>query len=142
MNIKIILNLYLSALAGVAVAGPVKFECPQELPPASVKVESPRPGWTTFVGSPMYLSGAAPADGPPERLGILRGDDGARNRTTWTQHYELAGSYPEGKWLRCDYGAMGEVSLAMRLPDSIKQCTVTGRKGQHAGENRFEIVCR
>lgn len=129
------------ALVGQATAGTVRFECPQELAAALVKVDSPRPGWKTFVGSPMYLSGAAPADGPPERLGILRGEDGPRTKTSWVQKYSLEGPYPEGKWLRCDYGAMGEVSVATRLPDDIKECLVTGKKGQHAGENVFEIAC-
>lgn len=89
----------------------------------------------------MYLSGAAPADGPPERLGILRGEDGPRTKTSWVQKYSLEGPYPDGKWLRCDYGAMGEVSVATRLPDDIKQCSVIGKKGQHAGEKVFEIAC-
>jgi len=104
--------------------------------------ESPQPGWKTFVDSPLYLSGAAPSDGPPNRLGILRGEDGKRTKTTWTQKYSLGGQYPEGKWLRCDYGAMGEVSLAMRLPDELKECMVVGEKGTHAGENEFEIACK
>ena len=125
-----------------ALASPGRLLCPQELPAASLSVQSPQPGWKTFVGSPLYLSGAAPADGPPGRLGILRGEDGKRTKSTWTQKYSLSGHYPEGKWLRCDYGAMGEVSLAMRLPDEVKECTVVGKKGTHAGENEFEISCK
>jgi len=125
-----------------ARASPTRFHCPQELPATSLSVQSPQPGWRTFVGSPLYLSGAAPADGPPDRLGILRGEDGIRIKSTWTQKYSLGGRYPEGKWLRCDYGAMGEVSLAMRLPDELKECTVVGKKGEHAGEYEFEISCK
>lgn len=125
-----------------ALAAPVQFQCPQELPAASLSVQSPRPGWKAFVGGPLYLSGAAPTDGPPERLGILRGEDGERTKRSWTQRYTLDGRYPEGKWLRCDYGAMGEISLAMRLPDELKECTVVGKKGTHAGENEFGISCK
>jgi len=124
-----------------ALASRARFHCPQELPATSLSVQSPQPGWKTFVGSPLYLSGAAPADGPPERLGILRGEDGKRTKSTWTQKYSLGGQYPEGKWLRCDYGVMGEVSLAMRLPDEVKECTVVGKKGAHAGENEFQVTC-
>jgi len=66
-------------------------------------------------------------------LGVLRGEDGKHTKSTWTQKYSIGDHYPEGKWLRCDYGAMGEVSPAMRLPDELKECTVVGKKGTHAG---------
>lgn len=132
-----------SSLAACAcvTAAPVQLECPQSLPAELMKVQPPGPGWRSFVGAPLYLSDAAPADGPPERLGILRGEDGHRTKNTWTNKYVLDGPYPEGKWLRCDYGAMGEVSISMRMPDDIHECTVIGRKGEHAGENRFHILC-
>ena len=141
-NREIFTAFFLLAPLCRAGAVPARFECPSELPAATVKVESHLPGWKAYVASPLYLSNAAPADGPPERLGILRGEEGKRTKASWTQKYSLEGPYPEGKWLRCDYGAMGEVALAMRLPDDIKSCTVNGRKGRHAGENAFEIVCQ
>jgi hypothetical protein len=141
-NSQILMALCLLLSLGQTSAAPARFECPSELPAAAVKVENRNPGWKAYVASPLYLSNAAPADGPPERLGILRGIDGKRTRTTWTHTYSLEGPYPEGKWLRCDYGAMGEIALAMRLPDDIKACTVKGKKGQHAGEKEFEIVCQ
>lgn len=125
-----------------SMAVPSGYACPSELPAASLKVEGAPSGWATFVGAPLYLSDAAPADGPPERLGILRGEDGKVSKTSWTRKYSLEGRYPEGKWLRCDYGGYGEVSLAMRLPDDVKECIVKGRKGPHAGERKFEITCQ
>jgi len=45
---RIWMGLCCLALMGPATAGPVRFECPQELPAALVKVDSPRPGWKTF----------------------------------------------------------------------------------------------
>jgi hypothetical protein len=129
-----------NVLAAQVFAAPVHYQCPQQLPAAAVRVQ-PQSGWTAFVGSPLYLNGAAAADGPPARLGILRGEDGKRSKTSWTQKYSLEGTYPEGKWLRCDYGALGEISLGMRLPDNVRACVVTGQKGVHAGENEFDIVC-
>jgi hypothetical protein len=125
-----------------AMAAPARFTCPQELPAASLTVQSPQPGWKPFVGSPLYLSDAAAADGPPERLGILRGEEGKRSNGKWTRKYSLSGRYPEGKWLRCDYGALGEISLAVRLPDELKECTVIGKRGNHAGEAEVEILCK
>lgn len=95
-----------------------------------------------FVASPIYLNGAAPSDGPPEKRGILRGEAEKTTKSGWSHRYSLAGPYPEGKWLRCDYGTLGEFSLAKRLPDDIRECTVSGRKGEHAGENIIKVVCR
>jgi hypothetical protein len=126
----------------VVHAAPQRYECPQSIPEASVRVTAPGQAWKPFVSSPLYLSGAAPADGPPERLGVLRGDDPRKTKAGWTHKYSLEGIYPEGKWLRCDYGSYGEVSLARRLPDDIHECTVTGKKGEHAGERTIEVQCR
>jgi hypothetical protein len=93
------------------------------------------------MSSPLYLSGAAPADGPPERMGVLRENTSTKTRAGWTRKYALEGPYPEGKWLRCDYGSYGEMSLARRLPDVTRECTVTGRKGAHAGESTVAVRC-
>jgi hypothetical protein len=125
----------------VAHATPKLYECPQSIPQASVHLVAPGQEWKTFVSSPLYLHGAAPADGPPERLGILRGDDPRKTKTGTIQIYSLAGPYPEGKWLRCDYGSFGEISMAKRLPDDTKECTVKKKQGEHSGENEFEVRC-
>ena len=125
----------------VAHAAPTSYVCPQSIHEASVHLAAPGEEWTPFVSSPLYLSSAAPADGPPERLGVLRERDATKTKTGWRRTYALDGQYPDGKWLRCDYGAFGEVSLAKRLPDEISKCTVTGTKGVHAGETQVDIRC-
>ncbi|MTW01287.1 STY0301 family protein [Pseudoduganella ginsengisoli] len=139
---RILPALFCLVMIAPLKAAPSRFECPAALPANAIKVDNPFPGWTPYVASPLYLSNAAPADGPPERLGILRGEDVKRTKSSWTHQYSLEGAYPEGKWLRCDYGMLGEVAMAVRLPDDIKACTVKGRKGPHAGENAFEITCQ
>lgn len=130
-------------LASAAVrAEPARYSCPQSIPQASVHLTPPHAEWKVFVSSPLYLNSAAPADGPPERLGILRGMEQKSTKNGWTHKYSLAGPYPDGKWLRCDYGMLGEVSLSKRLPDDIQECTVNGKKGEHAGENVIEVICK
>lgn len=129
-------------LSGVGQAAPARYECPQSIPESSVSVLEPEQGWKPFVSSPLYLSSAAPADGPPERLGILRGQEVMSTKTDWSHKYSLAGPYPEGKWLRCDYGESGQISLSKRLPDDIQECTVKGTKGEHAGETIIEVMCK
>lgn len=130
------------AMLGVCQAAPARFECPQSIPQSSVHLVAPKPSWKPFVSAPLYLNSAAPADGPPERLGILRGEDQKSTKSAWTYKYSLAGPFPEGKWLRCDYGTLGGFSLASRLPDEVQECTVKGRKGEHAGENIIEVWCQ
>lgn len=139
-HLAVAASLGLTLQAG-AQAAPKKYVCPQSIPETAVHLVAPGQEWTPFVSSPLYLSNAAPADGPPERLGVLHGGASSKTKAGWTQQYALGGPYPEGKWLRCDYGSFGEVSLAKRLPDDTQQCTVIGRKGEHAGENRLEIQC-
>src|SRR5450830_34367 len=131
-----------AALHGVALAAPVIYQCPKSIAAEAVSVTAPDSNWKPFVSSPLYLHGAAPADGPPERLGILRGEDPRKTKVGLTQTFSLAGTYPEGKWLRCDYGTLGEVSLSRRLADAVTQCTVTTMKGSNAGENEVMIQCR
>lgn len=126
----------------VAYAAPTSYVCPQSIPEASLHLVALGQEWTPFVSSPLYLSSAAPTDGPPERLGVLRERNATKTKTGWKRTYALDGHYPDGKWLRCDYGAFGEVSLAKRLPDEITTCTVTGIKGAHAGETQVDVRCR
>jgi hypothetical protein len=124
-----------------AQAAPQTYLCPQSIPEASVHLVAPGQAWKPFVASPLYLNGAAPADGPPERRGVLRETTSTKTKAGWTRTYALDGRYPEGKWLRCDYGAFGEVALAKPLPDETQACTVTGTKGEHVGENKVEVRC-
>jgi len=126
----------------VAHAAPTSYVCPLSIPEASLRLIGPSQEWTPFVSSPLYLSSAALADGPPERLGVLREREATKTRTGWRRTYVLGGQYRDGKWLRCDYGAFGEVSLAKRLPDETTTCTVTGMKGAHAGETKVDVRCR
>jgi hypothetical protein len=123
-------------------ATPKRYQCPQFVPEASVHLTPPGSDWMPFVSLPLYLNGAAPADGPPERLGIFRGGEVVKTKTGWSQNFSLIGRYPEGKWLRCDYGSVGAISLSKRLPDEITECKVSWKKGEHVEENIVEIWCK
>lgn len=96
-------------LPSAVQAAPLHFLCPQSISQDAVHLTAPGQEWTPFVSSPLYLNAAAPADGPPARRGALRPGAAAKTRTGWTQKYALDGLYPEGKWLRCDYGGFAEI---------------------------------
>lgn len=55
--------------------------------------------------------------------------------------YNLEGDFPRGKWLECGYGTYNQIVLSQRLPDTTTRCTVTYRKGVHAGEHALKIAC-
>lgn len=118
-----------------------RVECPSELPISSLQMSAP-PQWRTFISAPLFLHDAAPTDGPPERLGSQMGERIRKTNTEWTYRYKLDGPFPEGKWFQCDYGMLNEFSLSKRLPDDTKECIVTGKKGEKAGQHVFDIICK
>jgi len=73
---------------------------------------------------------------------VLHETSSTKAKTGAMQKYALDGRYPEGKWLRCDYGAGGEFSLAKRLPDDTRECAITQRNGEHAGEHMIAMRCQ
>lgn len=138
----IVLVVLFGVVSQHALGAVQQIVCPSELPEASMKVISVPPGWKSYISSPMYLHNAAPIDGPPERLGTLIGKTVKESKTAWTQKYNLDRSFPDGKWFKCDYGMLNDFSLAKKLNDDTKECTVNGKKGEKAGQNVFEIICK
>lgn len=89
----------------------------------------------------MYLHGAAPMNGPPEKLGELADFKQRRHKNAWTYTYQLDGKFPDGKWLACTYGEADQLTLSKRLDDTTKACSFTHTKGTHVGENKIAIRC-
>jgi hypothetical protein len=132
----------LLAFPVVSLAAVQRVDCPPLLPERSIRLLDTPSGWRTYIAAPLYLHSAAPIDGPPEALGQLRGTATLGGENSWADAYDLSGRYPEGKWMQCSYGMLNEVSLSKRLDDDTNECTITGRKGDKAGQNVFEIVCK
>lgn len=116
--------------------------CPTSIPETSIKLEPVPAGWTSYIASPLYLSSAAPVDGPPQRKGELvpTAQRKAKGRTIFV--YQLDGTFPEGKWLQCSYGEHGQVTLSKRIDDRVGRCEVSYRQGSKAGQNEIGIDCR
>lgn len=134
--------LAMSCLQFRASAATPLIECSTSILQRSLQLTDTPPGWSTFVGSPLYLHAAAPISGPPEQLGELSDFRQRRVKNGWTHIYQLDGKFPEGKWLACRYGGTGQVTLAKRLDDSVESCTFTYRQGEHVGEKKIAIMCR
>lgn len=125
-----------------AAAAEFSIECPERLGDSALRLAEQPKGWHGRINAPLLLHNAEPTDGPPQDLGRMIGEAGKTKNKAWVTRYPLTGDFARGKWLTCDYGMLNEVSLAKRLPDDTKECTVTGRKGEYAGQNQFSIVCR
>jgi hypothetical protein len=137
MNRPPIFCLLIAATAHAAIAAPVQFSCPSSVPVSTVQV----PGWTATVASELFLNSAAPISGPPEMRGDLAEFASKPGKLEWSYTYDLDRPFPNGKWLECGYGAHNEVTLARPLPDKLKSCSFTYRKGAKAGQHAIKISC-
>jgi hypothetical protein len=115
--------------------------CPPSISERSVRLADTPQGWTPYVGSPLYLHGATPMNGPPINLGELSDFTQKRGKNAWTYTYQLNGKFPDGKWLACTYGESDQLTLSRRLDDGVQACTFTYRKGKYAGQNEIAIRC-
>lgn len=84
-----------SALPLFAQSAPsTQLACPESIPAASIQLQALPPGWTPYVDGPLYLSGAAPIDGPPQRRGQLVPSSKRKQQGWSVARYRLEGSYP------------------------------------------------
>lgn len=134
-----IMGLHFASLASAAAATET---CPAVIDPSALHVKHVPDGWSSFVSAPLYLHSAAPMSGPPEQRGELAGFTQQRIGGKWVYTYDLRGRFPEGKWLACLYGESDQVTLAKRLRDDVRSCSITHRKGRYAGQYEVGIVCQ
>ena len=127
--------------AAHASAGSYAPQCPPSIPERSIQVTSVKPGWSAFVGAPLFLHAAAPMSGPPEQLGELSDYTQHRGKDGNTYAYRLDGPFASGKWLACKYGESDQVTLGMKLPDATRSCAFTYSKGANVGQMKIRIRC-
>ena len=128
-------------LPGASRAAPA-LDCPVSIQEKSIQVVEVPTGWNPFTRSPLYLHGAAPMNGPPEKMRELSDFRQTRRKKEWTYTYQLDGKYPEGIWLACSYGETDQVTLSKRLDDSIRTCTFKYKTGEHVGQTDIAIRCQ
>jgi hypothetical protein len=49
--------------------------------------------------------------------------------------------YDRGKWLACNYGEAGELSISRRLDDSLRACVITHFEQVRNEPRRITISC-
>lgn len=117
------------AMLVACIASPCRAAatCPASIPAAAVQVHALPGQWTAFTPRPLALSGAGFLQGPPATLSDLKPYSTIEAKTTLTLSWKFEGPYREGIWLSCDY-AGGVVSLAKRIPDQTRGCSVAYTK--------------
>lgn len=104
-----------------------RIDCPVKLEPGALTINSPA-GWSAFVPVGLWLHSAGPMDGPPAAMAILKEDTYSEHgnkivtKWAWARKGE---SYPDGKWMACNYGEANDVILSKRINDHATGCTVT-----------------
>lgn len=144
ISLKIELALASLFIWGAAHAAEQAITCPSEIAESSIRLTNIPQQWRPHVASPLYLSSAVIAAGPPEQLATLMGDSSwKKGSTEWSTTYDLTGdSFVAGKWVECRYGEYGQMLLSTRLDDKIKSCTVHIHKAEKAGQRTVAINCR
>ncbi|SFD74883.1 STY0301 family protein [Paracidovorax konjaci] len=126
-----------------ATPSPTALACPASIQLSSAHLEaSGLPTGTTLSvdRTPLPLSGSNVFSGPPEQAGALmptattKGKGG--NRAVW----EFEGSYPEGKFISCDY-AGGTVRVVRRVDDAAKRCTSTSSTTKNPPALQTQFQC-
>lgn len=122
-----------------AVAPP---SCPRELPASSIQIRAGAE-WRPFVEFSLPLHSASMSSGPPESLSQLRGVDLHQRGEPPSTLYEFGKvGYERGKWLACNYGEAGELTISRRLDDSLTACTITHFKGRANQPRRIDVSCK
>ena len=78
--------------------------------------------------------------GAPETLTILRGEPQPVKKGAYKTLYGFSAG--EEKWLDCDYGEAGEISMSRRLDDRLKQCVITILPDLRDQPRRIAVDCR
>lgn len=121
-----------------------RIECPLKLQSEFLQVVQPPAGWTAFVPTALWLHSAGPMDGPPAVMAILKENFYAKRGGKITTKWVWASrgeTYPDGKWMACNYGDANDVILSKRIDDNTSECTVITTKNEY-GRNEVDIHCK
>jgi hypothetical protein len=83
----------------------------------------------TFLGS------------PPEQKAFLKPDTRKLTKTTWAEIYLFGVPEDDGNWIQCSYGEGDDVTLARRIDDRLRRCTVTYKK-ENSKNVSVDVTCK
>lgn len=137
LSTALVVSAFVAQAEAHAKAGPVT--CPLEIQQSSIKV-SANPGWVPHVTFPLRLYSAGMSGGAPGSLLVLRGQPQPAKKGVYKTLYDFSAG--DEKWLDCDYGDAGEISMSRRLDDGLTQCVITILPDIPAKPRRLTVECR
>ena len=122
------------------------YHCPEttRLESAVVAPPSLPEGFALTVSrGPIRLSGISVFDGPLERNAALipAAERGDLRRKETISLWKFEGSYPEGKYVSCDY-AQGVLHLHVRVAEAVTQCEAFTVRQKPRDTLTARFVCR
>ena len=90
------------------------------------------------VAGPLKLTGISLIEGPPVEKAFLAPDKTVTAKAGLTNHWTLARS-KLGYWLRCEYGSR---AIDLKLPDSVRQCSIRSDKADKVLLDGKQPACR
>lgn len=128
--------------AGAQASGaPSKGLCPAEIKSASVQLVGISSEWKSNVSEILRWDAATFLGSAPERKAFLKPETHKLTRATWSEIYVVGTPDADGNWIQCSYGEGGDITLAKRIDDSVRQCTVTYKKESNK-DVPIDVTCR
>ena len=120
------------------------IQCPLEIEGASVQIVPAPNGWTAFSPHTLTLNAAGFMDGPPADMADLKPYSIKKNKAGSTETWRFDdGPLIKGRWVSCDYGRDGDVTLSREVPDDTLECTVDYKKNpERLGFWNIAIKCK
>lgn len=107
--------------------------CPAEIPATSIRDVEVQPGWLIFNPSKLTLRSASFMGGRPEETMDLVPSQVSNGRGSTVERWKFDGDVV---WLRCAYGAEGQITLSKKVEGKQTECSVT-----YYRESLSRIVC-
>lgn len=107
--------------------------CPDEIPAAIIRNVEVKPGWRIFNPNKLKLHSASFAGGQPEEMIELVPTQVSKRKGATSEHWKFDG---DEIWLRCAYGAAGQITLSRKVEGRQTECSVTYER-----ESPSRIIC-
>lgn len=95
--------------------------CPSEIPGASIRDIEIQPGWRIFNPNRLKLHSASFMGGRPEERKDLVPFRVSKRRGGAFEQWKFDG---DEVWLRCSYGAAGQITLSKKVEGKLAECSV------------------
>ena len=129
------------AIAGTtsAAAATITIACPDKFPVEAIHFSGAPRDWTPFAPSALEVLTAELMYGPPSSYTYVAPTTYHKGKRRDVGLW--AASSTDQNWLRCGYGAGGELTLSRPLPAQVTDCTITKHKDAQGNVEQVIATC-